>query len=249
MGAPIEFLALLPHRRIARVGFVVCAFALAATSVFAQGSGPGTLKVCKVAGPGVAVGTVFTFTAGSNTQIAVPAGPPPGGTCVVVPSPFPVGTNVPVVETPIPPGDTVSSITVAPPGQQVGSRNGGSVTVTIGSGVTEVTFTDKKTGFLEICKNLGSAVAGPFTFTITPANNPGNLNLGPFVVPAGACSPAIEVAAGSVTINELTPGTTMASCTTIPPANQVGPCSAQTDTVNVLPGDVSTMTIAFITNR
>jgi hypothetical protein len=244
MGAPIEFLAWLSHRRIARVGFVVCAFALAATSVFAQGSGPGILKVCKVAGPGIVVGTVFTFTAGS--PFAVPAGLPPGGTCVVVPSPFTVGTNVPVVETQIRAGDTVSSITVAPPGQQVGSLNGGSVTVTIGSGVTEVTFTDKRTGFLEICKNPG--VAGTFTFSITPSNNPGNLNLGPFVVPAGACSPAIEVAAGLVTINEQTSNTTITGCTTIPPANQ-GSCSAQTDTVTVAPGDVSTMTIAFITNK
>jgi len=142
MGTPIEFLALPSHRRLARVGLVVCAFALAPTSVFAQLS-PGTLKVCKVAGPGIAVGTVFTFTAGSNPPFQVPAGPAPGGACAVVPAPFNVGANVPVVETPIPPGDTVPSITVAPPGQQVGPRSGGSVTVTIGSGVTEVTFTDK----------------------------------------------------------------------------------------------------------
>src|SRR5207244_2428965 len=58
---------------------------------------PGILKVCKVAGPGIAVGTPFTFTAGSST-FTVPAGPPPGGTCVVGPR-FPVGSNVAVVET------------------------------------------------------------------------------------------------------------------------------------------------------
>jgi hypothetical protein len=57
----------------------------------------GLLKVCKVAGPGVTVGTPFTFTASDSTgssilpQIPpVPAGPAPGGTCVLGPS-LPVG--------------------------------------------------------------------------------------------------------------------------------------------------------------
>jgi hypothetical protein len=200
------------------------------------------LKVCKVAGPGVAVGTPFTFTAGSST-FTVPAGPPPGGTCVIGPS-FTVGSTVAVVET-IPAGDTVANITVAPPSQLLGTPNlaGGSVNVTLGSGVTEVTFTDKRTGFVEICKN--GNVQGNFNFTVNPGN------LGPFVVPAGACSPAIEVAAGPVFINELpSGGATMAGCATIP-SGQQGLCNlgASTSTVTVAPGDVSTMTIAFITNK
>jgi hypothetical protein len=212
------------------------------TCVATTGTGDGVLKVCKVAGPGVAVGTSFSFTVGGNT-FTVPAGPTPGGTCVVGPS-FPVGSNVTVAET-IPAGDTVASITVAPPGQLVGTPNlaGGSVNITIGSGVTEVTYTDKRTGFLEICKN--GEVGGNFTFSVNPGG------LGPFVVPAGACSPAIEVAAGPVIINELpTPGAIMVGCATIP-ASQQGSCNpgAQTSTVTVVPGDVSTMTIAFVTNR
>src|SRR5687768_92990 len=102
----------------------------------------GILKVCKVAGLGVAVGTPFTFTAGSSTFM-VPAGPAPGGTCVIGPS-FPVGSIVTVDEI-IPAGHVVSSIAVAPTSQLVvGSTNlaVGSVDITIGSGVTEVTFTD-----------------------------------------------------------------------------------------------------------
>jgi hypothetical protein len=203
----------------------------------------GILKVCKVAGPGVAVGTPFTFTAGSST-LTVPAGPAPGGTCVVGPS-LPVGSTVTVAET-IPTGDTVSSITVAPSGQLVGTPNlaGGSVNVTIGTGVTEVTFTDeKRTGFLEICK-IGR-LTGSFTFTVNPGG------LGPFVVPAGACSPAIEVAAGPVVITEQpTLGTAMTGCSTMPTSQQ-GSCNlgTQTSTVTVVPGDISTMTIAFVANR
>jgi hypothetical protein len=204
-----------------------------------KAEGSGILKVCKVAGPGIAVGTPFTFTAGSST-FSVPAGPAPGGTCVLGPS-FAIGSTVTVAET-LQAGITVSSIVVAPANRLVGAPNlpGGSVSVSTGSGVTEVTFTDKRTGYLEICKK-GDA-AGSFTV------NPGGL--GPFAVPAGACSPAIEVAAGSVVIQETpTKGAGMTECATIP-AIQQGDCNrdAQTSTVTVAPGDISTMTIALITN-
>lgn len=210
----------------------------------APGSCPsdGLLKVCKVAGPGIAVGTPFTFTAGTST-FTVPAGPAPGGTCVVGPS-FAVGTTVTVDEV-VPAGDVVSNIVVAPPGQLVGTPNlaTGTVNVLIGTGVTEVTFTDKRTGYLEICKR--GHVGGNFTFNVNPGN------LGPFVVPAQACSPAIEVAAGPVVIHEMpTLGTVMTpGCATIPAGNQLG-CNtgAQTSTVTVVPGNISTMTIAFVTN-
>lgn len=203
---------------------------------------PGLLKVCKVAGPGIAIGTPFTFTAGSS-KFAVPAGPAPGGTCMIGPT-FPVGSNVTVDED-VPPGYTVSSITVASPKQLVGTPNlaAGSVNVIIGSGVTVVTFIDKLTGFLEICKR--GDVTGNFSFTVSPGG------LGPFVVPAGACSPPIEVIAGSVVVTEQpTTGNAMVSCTTFP-AGQQGLCDpkAQTSTVTVAAGDVSTETIAFITNK
>jgi hypothetical protein len=206
------------------------------------GCEPGLLKVCKVAGPGIAIGTPFTFTAGSS-KFAVPAGPAPGGTCVIGPT-FPVGSNVTVDED-VPPGYTVSSIAVAPPKQLVGTPNlaAGSVNVIIGNGVTVVTFTDKLTGFLEICKK--GDVTGNFSFTVSPGG------LGPFVVPAGACSPPIEVIAGAVVITELpTAGITMVGCSTYQ-AGQQGLCdpNAQTSTVTVTAGDVSTETIAFITNR
>jgi hypothetical protein len=206
----------------------------------------GILKVCKIAGTGIPVGTPFNFTVSTSAShgvLTVPAGPAPGGTCVVGPG-YPVGTHVGVTET-IPAGDTVSSITVAPPGQLVSTNlPGGGVTVAIGSGVTEATFTDNRTGFLEICKN--GDVTGNFSFAVNPGN------LGPFVVPAGACSPAIEVAAGLVTIHELTTGTNIVACSTIP-AGQQGACNvppgSQNSVVTVVPGDISTMTIATITNR
>jgi uncharacterized repeat protein (TIGR01451 family) len=221
------------------------ALAAAASPALGQqtnGHGEGLLKVCKIGGPGIPTGTPFVFTAGSST-ITVPSGPAPGGTCVIA-GKFAVGTHLAVIET-MPVGYTVSNIDVAPSNRQNGAANlaGGSVNVTIGTGVTEVTFTDKRTGFLEICK-FGD-VKGNFNFTVNPGN------LGPFSVPAGACSPAIEVAAGSVIIHELpSAGSTMSGCSTIPAAQQ-GACNttAQTSTVTVDPGDISTMTIATITNK
>src|ERR1041385_9210089 len=57
---------------------------------------PGILKICKVGGTGIPVGTPFSFNISPSTShavLSVPAGPPPGGTCMVGPS-YPVGTQV-----------------------------------------------------------------------------------------------------------------------------------------------------------
>jgi hypothetical protein len=147
---------------------------------------------------------------------------------------------------------TVSGIAVAPPARLSGTPNlaGGSVNVTIGSGVTEVTFTNRKpTGYLEICKRTVSTMpplVGPSSVFYV---NPGNL--GPFTVPSGSCSSAIEVAAGLVRIREAPVADSyLLSCSAIPAANQ-NACNigGGISTVVVAPGDVSTQTIAVFTNH
>jgi hypothetical protein len=202
----------------------------------------GTLKVCKAAGPGITAGTPFSFTA-NGTAFSVPAGPAPGGTCVVVSPGFPVGTPVHVAETTMPPNVAVSNITVmVDPPSNVGTIDlaNGTADFTMGSGVTEVTYTDfTKPGYLEICKT--GATGGSFMV---------NGNLGPFVVAAGACSPAIQVTAGSVTIKEAqNSGFALNSCSTIPSGRLVS-CTQGTQTaiVTVVPGGVPTQTIATINN-
>jgi hypothetical protein len=100
----------------------------------------GTLQVCKVAGPGVAVGTNFTFSV-AGIPLVVPAGPPPAGTCSLLL----VEPSGPVVVTEaIPPGITLTSITTNPPGALVSSNLAtGMATVTVTTGATTiVTFTD-----------------------------------------------------------------------------------------------------------
>jgi hypothetical protein len=165
-----------------------------------------------------------------------------------------VGSNVTVTEAiPSNSGDAVSSITVAPTSQLGPAPNPNlaeqTVEVTIGSGVTEVTYTDSTTtGYLEICKQGDVNATGNFTFTVSPGN------LAPFSVPLGACSPAIQVTAGPVVITEAptTPATTiMVACSTIPATGSCltnPPTNPQTATVTVVPGDVSSETVAVITN-
>lgn len=107
-------------------------------------------------------------------------------------------------------------------------------------------FTDKRTGFPEICKQAeGGGVTGSFTFYVDPGG------LGPFAVPVGGCTPAVELPAGPVTVTEtLSAATVLVDCVTIPAAHQ-GACNtaAQTSTVTVVAGDISTQTVAIMVNH
>ena len=204
----------------------------------------GILKICKVAGEGVDIDTGFTFgtaipgTPGSTTT--VPAGPGPGGYCKVAGS-YAVGSTVSVGETG-PAGYTVTGIDVKPPSALSGAPDytNGQVKVVTGPGVTEVTFTNERhTGYVEICKT--GNVAGDFTFAVD--------GIGNVTVPAGACSPAYQVAAGPLKITEITPGAQMDGCSTLPTSRQAGcDLAGLVSTVTIVPGDISTQTIAYIDN-
>lgn len=105
---------------------------------------PGQLKICKVAGTRDLVDMPFTFNVTGIAPVQIPAGPPPGGSCQIVGS-FPVNMPVTVTEA-IPTGVNVYSITVNPPDRGGPSNlQGGYITVTIGTGITEVDFTDVTT--------------------------------------------------------------------------------------------------------
>ena len=101
----------------------------------------GTIKVCKVAGPGVAVGTNFDFAVGSK-NVTVPAGPADqGGYCKLV-SGFTQGANVTITEA-ARSGVRVTAITVQPASREVSSDLATRTsTVTVGSGTTVVSFTN-----------------------------------------------------------------------------------------------------------
>jgi alpha-tubulin suppressor-like RCC1 family protein len=211
----------------------------------------GTLKVCKVAGFGVSVGTAVTFadtTRSGTGSVTVPAGPAPGGYCVVVGT---VDVGRYRISEMVPDGDTVTAITAVPPGGRT-SRATGTFSGTVRAAqVTEVTFTDQsvpagsRTGYLEICKQVvtSPAEAPPSAFSFSVDGQTVD-------VPAGACSPAIEVLAGTATITEngQTPPYQLMGCTTIPTPRLQSCFAGGTATVAVHAGAVSSETVLTVTD-
>ena len=109
---------------------------------------PAELKICKVAGSGVTVGTRFSFTT-MNITLSVEAGPPTeDGYCQVVSGMFEVGTSGTITETVPAGGYAAPTITVngvpTQPSACTPSSNGFpcSVLASIAAGVNEVSFTN-----------------------------------------------------------------------------------------------------------
>jgi DNA-binding beta-propeller fold protein YncE len=208
----------------------------------------GYVKVCKVAGAAVAQGTPFTFTAADQT-VTVLAGPAPGGYCMAFPHPIAYGPVV-VHEASQPEYLVMSPIAVLPASPFGGYPAAASVTVQVGSGVTEAVFTNVGLGWMEVCKETTPVVtAQMFSFTITPPAGP----VQTVVIPGGStCSAPLHVAAGTVTVTEpVTTGWNMLhNCHTIPVAAWLLTCdeAAHKATVKVTGGDESTQTVLYIHN-
>ena len=118
---------------------------VSAASTALQASTPelGQLKVCKVAGVGVTEGQLFTIKVGNNS-LSVPAGPGEGGYCVLA-GQYPVDTQVTIQEV-IPAGYYVSRIEVKPDRAVSKDVAQGTAIIQVGSGVTEIIFTNRAIG-------------------------------------------------------------------------------------------------------
>ncbi|HJR79853.1 MAG TPA: hypothetical protein VJ821_07260 [Anaerolineales bacterium] len=103
----------------------------------------GQLKVCKVAGAGVTEGKAFSFQVG-NANYSVPAGPGEGGFCVLA-GQYPLDTELTIQED-IPAGYYVTRIEAKPARLTSKDVAQGTAIVKIGSGVTEVIFTNRVIG-------------------------------------------------------------------------------------------------------
>jgi hypothetical protein len=136
----------------------------------------GQLKICKVGGDGVVGIFMFTVT-GRAQSYPVPAGPESqGGFCEVVDGTFPAHMPITVQETPIPSGVQVSTIAVNPPDRGTPVPGSDKVTVTIGTGITEVTFKNTLLNPCPLCTiilsnvTVGPGLCAPFPVTLaTPA--------------------------------------------------------------------------------
>ena len=119
---------------------------------------PGQMKVCKIAGAGVAANTPFTFTVNAGTPFTVEAGPlDQGGYCALVPGRFEVGTSETVTET-VPTGYAAPAVTVN--GASTPSAGcqpiPGCVAAEMGPGINEVSFTNSVPGQSQ---NMGAPFA------------------------------------------------------------------------------------------
>ena len=180
----------------------------------------GTLEVCKLSGAGVAAGMSFSFSAG-GTPITVAA-----GSCVSAAT-FPVGASIMVAETPSA-GTTVAAISVLPPDRQGAvDLSRGEVTVTIGTGLTEVDFTNRAggVGLLKICKIAGSGVTSGTSFSF-------GIGAASFMVPAGYCvKSGLFPVGAAVTIRELFSPSAVASAISVLPADRQGTVDLSAQTV------------------
>ena len=195
----------------------------------------GTLEICKLSGAGVAPGMSFSFDAG-GTPVTVPA-----GSCVSAAT-FPVGASIVVTEIPSA-GTIVSAISVLPPDRQ-GAVNlsGGTVAVTIGTGVTEVDFTNSAggLGLLKVCKIAGSGITPGTSFSFAMSGTS-------FVVPAGYCVLRGLWPVGTVvTITEMSSATTVASAISVLPAARQGTVDLTGQTVTATVG--AGVTEVYFTN-
>ena len=98
------------------------------------------LKVCKQTPDPTLVGDLFSFTENGGPAYSVPAGPVGSPNCGPV-TPYPLGTNVNVAELPVA-NTQVSAITVSDNRGSNFNTAAGTVTATIGAGVTVVTYTN-----------------------------------------------------------------------------------------------------------
>jgi hypothetical protein len=194
------------------------------------------LKICKIAGSGVKVGTLFYFMTSDGTthhMDQVEAGPPPGGYCVVDGT-WPVNDPVSVTEYNMPPGVSVSNITFnqGPVGQCSPPESYCGV-ATIGIGLNEVTFTD--TGIpLGSCQNSSSLsvlqISGTNVIAYVPKGNWGGQENDTGVAVANIEGTAIT----PQTIPTTAAVNSCASDSTLLPPQTV--CTANTSTVYVIEG-------------
>jgi hypothetical protein len=220
------------------------------------------LKICKVAGDGVAVGSTFTFSVGATT-VSVPAGPAPGGYCAVAGS-FPVAANLVVSES-VPRGLEVAAISVEPPARLVGVANpsGGTVVVRIGSGVTEAVFTNRASPPTVVAPTTTttpssgvsptSVVPLPTTTSTRPGVAPTTVPPAPTTtVPPAPATTSPPTLATSTTVAPSTTTTTRPCTSMVPPTAPTPPSSAPTATTvpcanlvpTTLPPSVATTTTA-----
>jgi hypothetical protein len=210
------------------------------------------LKVCKAAAansPGL-VGQSFSFGENGKAPFSVAAGTVAAPNCGPV-TKFKLGTVVNVSELATA-GTFVSGITVSDGRGSNVNTAAGTVTATIGAGVTVVTYTNAvnpvgQLGYVEVCKSgADEYVTGSFDFTITGS---AGFTASRSVL-VDQCTEPIAVPAGQVTVAEAARFPYATTAIAVGPAGRLVSknLANRTTTVTVPVGDVSTETLVTFTN-
>jgi hypothetical protein len=130
-------------------------------------------------------------------------------------------------------GTTVSAIGVLPPDRQGAvDLPGGTVTVAIGTGLTEVDFTNTAggVGLLKVCKIAGPGITPGTRFSFAMGGSS-------FIVPAGYCFQNGLLAVGTVVaITEISSQGTVTSAISVLPADRQGTVDLNAQTVTATVG-------------
>ena len=184
----------------------------------------GFLQICKVAGAGVTLGAMSSFSVAGMT-VNVPAGASPFGICAPAVE-VPAGTTL-ITETP-PPGTILSGVSTVPNGLLTNTNlSASTATLTVNAGTqTIVTFintlvqSNPLTGFVQICKvaGLGVALGSEYHFQVTgPGAAAQNITVAAGAAPGGTCGGIVTVAAGITSIVESLPsGAALGAVSTLP---------------------------------
>jgi hypothetical protein len=225
----------------------LAALTLAVVGVLANSAAAadtGYFEICKLADTsnGAVTGS-FTYT-WSGGSVSVPV-----GSCSPLQS-APAG-SLTITET-ARAGFEVSGISASPAANLTSKDlTAGKATLNLTAGdqstQTIVTYTNRvqpaptPTGFLEVCKDAGAGVSGSFTFSVNGG--------AAFSVPAGSCSPLMQVAAGTATVTEAAASGYAIDHVYTQPADRFVGLTGNTATVKVVAGDASSQTVVHFVNK
>ncbi len=173
---------------------------LTTTAFFTNDTTTGYVKVCKSLASNAQglSGQAFNFNVSDDagTQTVVVYAQYGQTPCSIDFTPLPAGSTATITEVGTP-NTAISGVSVSPP--DTGTTTSSSATVTVSpTNINAAIFTNEALGWVEVCKDAGDAsVTGSFDFTVngTPINP----------VAVGGCSQAIQVPAGTATIDESEP--------------------------------------------
>lgn len=176
------------------------------------------LRVCKVAGPGIAAGTVFHFGAAllANTSGSASFDVPAGGCrdAEVAPGSYALQEMLPAD------GIAVTAIDCAPALRcnTPNLANGFVIPTVVDASTTTVTYTNRSTiGTLRVCKVAGPGIAAGTVFHFSAVQLGLHTNTASFDVPAGECRDA-ALPESPYTIRETTPTGTSVTAIECAPA-------------------------------